>query len=166
MNADIERISKLEPYSREYIIEHEEEIRQDIVRIAKKYLGAKYHVNGMLPYKATDCHTLLILVFAEARLIKLFQPEFYRPDFSFHSCKETYLQGIQKFGTETRKKRPGDIILYRYAKLIDHAGIVIDEEGTMIDNCITRGCTLQDFNQAVNKDREVCTYSFWKEQEA
>ena len=87
MNADIERISKLEPYSREYIIEHEEEIRQDIVRIAKKYLGAKYHVNGMLPYKATDCHTLLILVFAEARLIKLFQPEFYRPDFSFHSCK-------------------------------------------------------------------------------
>lgn len=48
MNADIERISKLEPYSREYIIEHEEEIRQDIVRIAKKYLGAKYHVNGML----------------------------------------------------------------------------------------------------------------------
>ena len=75
------------------------------------------------------------------------------------------MQVIQKFGTKTIKKRPGDIILYRYAKLIDHAGIVIDEEGTMIDNCITRGCTLQDYNQAVNKDREVCTYSFWQEQE-
>ena len=54
MNPDIERISKLKPYSKRYIKQHEEEIRQDVVRIAKKYLGAKYHVNGMLPYRASD----------------------------------------------------------------------------------------------------------------
>ena len=160
-NEDLIRISKLEPYSKRYIRMHEDELRQKVVEIAKKYIGAKYHINGMLPYKATDCHTLLILVFAEARLIKLFSPEFYRPDFSFHSCKETYLEGMKKFASETKEKKPGDVILYRYAKLIDHAGIVIDTEGTMIDNCITRGCTYQDYNQEINKGREVCTYSFW-----
>lgn len=161
MNEELERISKLKPYSKKYIKEHEQEIRQDIVRITKKWLGARYHVNGMIPYKACDCHTILIMVAVEARLIKLFEPEFYRPDFSFHSCKETYLQGIQKFGKEVQEKKPGDIILYRYANLIDHAAIVIDENGTMIDSCITRGCTIQDYNQDVNKKREVCTYSFW-----
>lgn len=162
MNDDLIRISKLEPYSAEYIATHEQELRQKVVEIAKKYIGAKYHVNGMLPYKATDCHTILILVYAEARLIKLFKPEFYRPDFSFHSCKETYLEGMKKFAKETKEKKPGDVILYRYANLIDHAGIVIDTEGTMIDNCITRGCTYQNYNQDINKSREVCTFSFWR----
>ena len=150
MNTELERISKLKPFSKRYIKQHEEELRAEIVRIAKKWIGARYHVNGMLPYKACDCHTILIMTFAEARLIKLFLPEFYRPDFSFNTCKETYLQGIQKYGKEVQTKRPGDIILYRYAKLIDHAGIVIDEKGTMIDSCITRGVTFQDYNQEVN----------------
>ena len=161
MNQELERISKLKPYSKKYVKSHEKELRQEIVRVALKHLGARYHINGMLPYKASDCHTLLIMTFAEARLIKLFQPEFYRPDFSFHTFKETYLEGIQKFGTQTYTKKPGDIILYKYAKLIDHAAIVIDENGTMIDNCITRGCTLQDYNQEINKNREICTYTFW-----
>ena len=162
MNTELERISKLKPFSKRYIKQHEEELRAEIVRIAKKWIGARYHVNGMLPYKACDCHTILIMTFAEARLIKLFLPEFYRPDFSFNTCKETYLQGIQKYGKEVQTKRPGDIILYRYAKLIDHAGIVIVEKGTMIDSCITRGVTFQDYNQEVNKKREVATFSFWE----
>lgn len=161
MNKDLERISKLKPYSKKYIKEHEDELRQEIVRCAMKHLGGRYHVNGMIPYKACDCHTLLIMTYAEAQLIKLFQPEFYRPDFSFHTCKETYLQGVQKYGKETKQKKPGDIILYRYAKLIDHAAIVVDENGTMIDSCITRGVTLQDYNQEINKKREVAIYSLW-----
>lgn len=161
MNKDLERISKLKPYSKKYIKEHEDELRQEIVKCAMKHLGGRYHVNGMIPYKACDCHTLLIMTYAEARLIELFQPEFYRPDFSFHTCKETYLQGVQKYGKETKQKKPGDIILYRYAKLIDHAAIVVDENGTMIDSCITRGVTLQDYNQEINKKREVAIYSLW-----
>lgn len=162
MNTELERISKLKPFSKRYIKQHEEELRAEIVRIAKKWIGARYHINGMLPYKACDCHTILIMTFAEARLIKLFLPEFYRPDFSFNTCKETYLQGVQKYGNEVQTKRPGDIILYRYARLIDHAAIVIDEKGTMIDSCITRGVTYQDYNQEINKNREVATFSFWE----
>ena len=161
MNEILEKISKLKPYSRKYILKHEKELRNNVVNITKKWLGAKYHVNGMIPYKYCDCHTLLIMVFAEARLIKLFEPKFYRPDFSFHTLKETYLEGIQQYGVQTNTKKPGDIILFRYANLIDHAALVIDEKGTMIDSCITRGVTLQDYNQDVNKSREVCTYSFW-----
>lgn len=161
MNENLERISKLKPYSKKYILKHEEELRAEVVKNSKKWLGAGYHINGMIPYKYCDCHTLLIMVYAESRLIKLFSPTFYRPDFSFHTVKETYLEGIKQYGVETKKKKPGDIILYRYAKLIDHAAIVIDEQGTMIDSCITRGVTLQDYNQAINKNREVCTFSLW-----
>ena len=163
MNEILTQIQSLKPYSATYIKRNEKKLREEIVRIAKLWLGAKYHVNGTVPYKACDCHTLLIMVFAQARLIKYFSPEFYRPDFSFHTCKQTYLQGIQKYGEEVKDKKPGDIILYKYARLIDHAAIVIDEQGTMIDSCITRGVTLQDYNQDVNKEREVCTYSFWGE---
>ena len=162
MNEILQKISELKPYSKKHIYSHESELRQEIVRIAKKWLGAKYHINGMIPYKYCDCHTILIMTYAEARIIKLFQPEFYRPDFSFHTLKETYLEGMKKFAKETTKKKPGDVILYRYARLIDHAAIVVDEEGTMIDSCITRGVTLQDYNQEINKSREVCTFSFWE----
>lgn len=161
MNEVLERISNLKPFSKKYIKTHEDELRAEVVRIAKKWLGAKYHVNGMVPYKYCDCHTILIMTFAEAGIIPLFQPEFYRPDFSFHTCRETYLEGMKKFAKETKVKKPGDVILYRYAKLIDHAAIVIDEQGTMIDSCVTRGVTYQDYNQEINKNREVCTFSFW-----
>ena len=148
-------------FSQEYIKTHEQELRRAIVNEAYRFLGAKYHINGMLDYRYCDCHTLLIMVYSNAGLIERFEPEFYRPDFSFHSAEETYLKGIQKFGKEVNIKKPGDIILYRYANLIDHTGIVIDENGLMIDSCITRGVTLQDYNQQINKDREVATYSFW-----
>lgn len=162
MNEILQKISELKPYSKKYIFAHEEELRQEIVRIAEKWLGANYHINGMIPYKYCDCHTLLIMTYAEARIIKLFQPQFYRQDFSFHTLKETYLEGMKKFAKETTEKKPGDVILYRYARLIDHAAIVIDEAGTMIDSCITRGVTLQDYNQEINKSREVCSFSFWE----
>lgn len=162
MNEILQKISRIKPYTKKYIYTHENELRQKVVQIAKKWLGAKYHVNGMIPYKYCDCHTILIMTYAEAGIIKLFQPEFYRPDFSFHTLKETYLEGIQKYGNRTQTKKPGDVILYRFAKLIDHAAIVVDDKGTMIDSCITRGVTLQDYNQEVNKKREVCTYSFWQ----
>lgn len=144
MNETLKKISELKPRTKRYILAHEDELRAEVVRIAHKWLGAKYHINGMIPYKYCDCHTLLIMTFAEARVIKLFQPEFYRPDFSFHTCRETYLEGMKKFAKETKEKKPGDVILYRYAKLIDHAAIVVDKQGTMIDSCITRGVTLQD----------------------
>lgn len=147
--------------SKEYIQAHENELRQAVVNEAKKFLGAKYHINGMLDYQACDCHTILIMVYSNVGLINRFEPEFYRPDFSFNSTEQTYLKGIQKFGKETKDKNPGDVILYKYAKLIDHSAIVIDTSGTMIDACITRGVTLQDYNQKVNKNREQAVYSFW-----
>ena len=152
---DLKRIYELEPYSKEYIKEHEYELRQDIARIAKKWLGASYSVNGKIPYKQCDCHTILMLVYAEARIIKFINLNDYNPDFSFHSYKETYLEGVQKYGKQVIIKKVGDIILYRYARLVDHAAIVIDENGTMLDTCITRGVTLQEYNQPINKQREV-----------
>lgn len=151
----------MKKFSNKYIREHENELRQAIVEETKKFLGSRYHINGMVDYKACDCHTLLIMVYSNVGLIERFKPQFYRPDFSFHSYEETYLNGIKKFGKEVKIKKPGDIILYRYAKLIDHAAIVIDEQGTMIDSCVTRGCTIQDYHQEVNKNREQAIYSFW-----
>ena len=41
-NEDLIRISKLEPYSKRYIRRHEDELRQKVVEIAKKYIGAKF----------------------------------------------------------------------------------------------------------------------------
>ena len=128
MNEVLEKIGNKKPFSKKYILSHEDKLRAEIVRIAKKWLGAKYHINGMIPYKYCDCHTLLIMTYAEAGIIKLFPPDFYRPDFSFHTCKETYLEGMKKFAKETKEKKPGDVILYRYARLIDHAAIVVDEQ--------------------------------------
>ena len=150
-------------FTPEYIKTHEQELRQAIINETYKFLNAKYHINGMLDYRECDCHTLLIMVYSNVGLIKRFEPGFYRHDFSFHSTEETYLKGIQKFGKEVHQKKPGDIILFRYANLIDHTAIVIDEKGLMIDSCITRGVTLQDYNQPVNKEREMAVYSFWGE---
>lgn len=148
--------------SKKYIKENENELRQRLVNEALSCLGTPYRIRGQIKGVGLDCMTLLIQVYSAAGLIDWFPAPFYRPDFSFHSHIETYLEGVKKFGHEVKDKKPGDIILYRFAKLIDHAAIVIDEKGTMIDTCVTRGCTIQDYNQEINKKREVCTYSFWK----
>lgn len=149
-------------FSKEYILQHEDELRNELVGEAKKWLGAKYHVNAMLQYKACDCHTLLIMVYEACGLIqKNTKPIFYRPDFSFHSKEETYLKGLQKYGSATEEYKPGDIILYRYAKLIDHTAIIINSEGLMLDSCITRGVAYGDYNQDINKSREVAVYTIF-----
>lgn len=149
--------------SKKYIKKHELELRSAIVTEAYKWIGSRYHVNGMLEYKACDCHTLPMMIFRKLGLIEeKTMPKFYRPDFSFHTFKETYLEGILEIGgKEVSCKKAGDLILYRYARLIDHSAIVIDESGLMIDSAINRGVTLQDYNQEINKSREVAVYSFW-----
>jgi cell wall-associated NlpC family hydrolase len=161
MNEILKEISELEPYSKGFIKNNENKLRQSIINIAKKYLGARYHVLGMLPYSACDCMTLLIMTFAEARLIKLIDPPFYRPDFSFHTWKDSYLDGIQQYGHEVKEYKPGDIILYKFHRVVDHAAIVLDYP-TIIHALCSRGVILDDASQQIHKDRERAIFSFWE----
>ena len=148
-------------FTKEYIKENETELRQAIIEETKKFLGARYHINAMLDYQACDCHTLLIMVYSNVGLIERFKPSVYQSDFSFHTSEEIYLKGIQKYFKKTTTKKPGNIILYKFAKIIDHTAIIIDDNGLMIDSCFTRGVTFQDYNQEINKNREQAVYTLF-----
>ena len=124
---NIDELSKLEPYSKEYIINNENNLRQSIVNTALKYKGAKYHINGMIPYTHCDCHTLLILTYTEAKLIKLIQPKYYSPQFFMHRNDTTYFEGIKEYGYEVKEAKLGDIILYQLGKAIAHSSIIIND---------------------------------------
>jgi cell wall-associated NlpC family hydrolase len=159
---NIEELKTLEPYPSTYIKENEEELRQDIIKISEKWINSKYHIGSCIPYKFVDCMTLAAAIYTEARLIKFPEIKFYRPDFSCHSKEETYLNGIKQYGTETKEYKAGNLLIFKYIGLIDHVGIIIDsDKNLMIDTCISRGCTIQDYSQPMHLSRFMGIYSIF-----
>lgn len=148
--------------SKEYINTHEEELREKIAEIAKKWVGAKYHHLGMVQYKDADCMTLLLQVYEEAGLIEHREPDYYPPDFLFHRGSEEYLEGVSEYGYKSKLYKKGNILLYKFGRVISHSAIIIDYP-TIIHAVADNGIIFDNANQDYLKKAERFNFSLWKE---
>jgi len=141
--------------------------RARVVRIAKSYIGTKYHNHGMLKNAGVDCLTLLVLVYKEAGLISDIEIPYYSPDFMKHKSKELYLEGLLKYTHEVDKPLPGDIALWRFGRCFSHAAIVI-KWPFIIHAHINRSCMMENVENALwlkmagIQTRPVKYFSYWK----
>ena len=156
----IVKLKELENIKLEYINLNEEEIRQEISKECFKWLGAKYHVLGMIQYELADCYTLLLQVYIEVGLIEPQKPKFYTPQFLFHCKDENYLEGIKEYSYPTNEYKIGNVIMYKYHLVVSHAAIIVSETN-IIHEVASQGCVMDDFNQLMFKEREKAIYSFW-----
>jgi cell wall-associated NlpC family hydrolase len=108
-------------------IDVELEQRAKVEAIARSWIGTPYHSNARVKGAGIDCAHLLIAVYAEAGLIKDFDPGYYSPQFFLHSKEERFLSVVLTYAHEIEEAsaRPGDLVLYKFGLCYAHGGIIV-----------------------------------------
>lgn len=125
-------------------------------QMAKK---AKELANLKIPYKhrgktrrGCDCSGLLILIMNELGYLQNFKLPKYPIDWNLHSFayKHNYLtEYIAKYASQVEKddRQPGDVLLFKYAKVICHSGIFVGN-GLFVHSYILRPVSFATLNSS------------------
>ena len=104
------------------------EDRQRVLTEARSWLKTPYLTNSLIkgPRGGVDCAMLLVGVYRELGMIDpTFDPRPYPPEWHLHKSEEKYMNFVGQFGKEIfTDPKPGDIVLFKVARLYAHGGIV------------------------------------------
>lgn len=135
--------------------------RGRVVRIAREWVNTPYHTEARLKHIGCDCATLLVEVYAEAKVVPRFDIEHYPPDWHLHKSEELYLNQVLKYAREIYEPKPGDICLWQMGRTFSHGAIII-EWPTIIHSVMGRGVLYGDAsNDADLIDRKRRFFSPW-----
>lgn len=108
----------------------EDELRSEVVREAKEWIGTPYISNGLIKGAGTDCAMLLIGVYRNTGYLPVdFDPRPYPAQWHVHQGEERYMNYVHKFadtvpGPPERLPKPGDIVMFKIGRVFAHAGII------------------------------------------
>lgn len=137
--------------------EHEQ--RAAVVREAKTWLGTPYHLNAKIKGAGVDCGTFLISSFHGAGLIPDVDLGTFFSDFHLHKTDEVYLRWILEFCRPVEIAQPGDIILYRYGRILSHGALVVDFP--RIIHAPREGVVFGEATDEPLAKRQAGIFSFW-----
>lgn len=100
-------------------------MRARVIAEAERWLGTPYHSGARVCGAGVDCAQLLIAVFHAAGVVPDLRPASYPPDWYLHRDVERLLVQLAPYATLTRDPQPGDIVTYRFARAVAHAGILV-----------------------------------------
>lgn len=109
-------------------------IQKQIAEKAREWADEKVkYCHRGLTRRGCDCSGLLIGIMRELGYFKKFVYPLYPLDWNLHGFarKHNYItQYIQKYAHRVDKgnKEPGDILLFKFAKIICHTGIYIEND--------------------------------------
>jgi len=139
--------------------------RKKVVAEALTWLKTPYHLNARIKGVGVDCGTFLIACFAGAGLIDDVDLGTFKPDFHLHRSDEVYVTWIKRYCREvTRKPLPGDIVLYRFGRILSHGALVV-EWPQIIHATVGVGCVLADAATDAIAPRQAGVFSFWRDDE-
>lgn len=104
--------------------------RENVVRIARSWIGTPYLSNAMVRGGGVDCAMILVAVYREAELIPAaFDPRPYPAQWHLHRGEEQYRNLVEMFAQEVvappeRTPQPGDVVLFKIGRLFAHGGII------------------------------------------
>lgn len=121
--------------------------RAEVVRIARTYLGTRYHNNAAVRGHGVDCATLLELSFTEAKVVPPFQIGNYSSQFHLHSDEPLYENSVKEQGGREipDPSGVGDIVVYFQGKQFAHGAIITELEPLRIihayapSRCVVEG---------------------------
>ena len=135
-------------------------VRTDEERAAVSWLGTPYQLNAKVKGAGVDCGTLLIAAFHEAGLIPDVDAGTYKEGFNLHRGEEVYIGWMRKFCAPVEEVRGGDIILYKFGRIVSHGSIVV--EGSRVIHAIQgAGVVYADLATDSLRDRIAARFSFW-----
>lgn len=99
--------------------------RSEIVRVARSYLGTKFHHRGRLPGVGLDCAGVLICTSRELHLVA---PEFDLPAYTSSPDGHSMLEWCDQYMTRISQAvmQPGDAIVLITDVYPQHLGIIGD----------------------------------------
>ena len=105
----------------------DEEARSNVIRVARTFIGTKYHHHGMVKGVGVDCATFLLLTFKEAVAIPATtEVGKYSNQWHLHNIDPLYEKALMAVGGKPLDEASGiaDIILYFQGKQFAHGAII------------------------------------------
>lgn len=135
------------------------EQRAAVVAEARTWLGTPYHLNAKIKGVGVDCGTFLISAFSGVGLIPEVDLGLMMADFHLHRGDEIYLKWIMKWCKPVTVAQPGDIILYKFGRIVSHGALVVDSP--RIIHAPPEGVVYADATDAPLLRRQAGIFSFW-----
>ena len=104
----------------------EDRERLKVVMEALSWVGTPWHHQARVKGAGVDCGQILAAVFEEAGILPHVEPGAYPNDFMLHRDEERFMGLVETYAHKLEGlPLPGDIVLYRYGRVVSHAGIVV-----------------------------------------
>lgn len=92
---------------------------------AISWLGTPYHHAGAIKKVGVDCARLVIEIFANAGVLKRFEPDAYPPDWHLHRSEEKYLLHVEQRAEEVLELDVGDLVVMKFGRTFSHGAVYI-----------------------------------------
>lgn len=140
--------------------EREAGLREAVITEALSWVDTPYRDQGHVKGGAIDCAMLLVAAWVNPGVVMPFDPRPYPPQWHLHHKRERYLEWMEECAKEVTVWRPGDIVLWQFARCFSHAGIIVNEAGHVVHALKEFGkCTLTDMDESflcwIGKGRKV-----------
>ncbi|HKW75223.1 MAG TPA: hypothetical protein VJN64_06830, partial [Terriglobales bacterium] len=121
------------------------EVRLQIVRTAREWLGTPYHHRAAVKGAGADCAMFPLAVYKECGLIPAgYEPPEYAMQWHLHRSEELYIKELEKFCRPALgPPRPGDFVVFRFGRTFSHGAIVLAWP-LVIHSAIPHGVLLAD----------------------
>lgn len=100
----------------------------EVVSVAKSWLGTPYHPGARVKGYGVDCAMLLAEVYQEAGLLDRVEPGFYPRDFGLHRDEERFLHWVLKYAEEVEHPQAGDAAVFKFGRCFSHGAIMVDDK--------------------------------------
>lgn len=126
--------------------------RQQVVEIAKTWLGTPYHHEAGVKGAGADCAIFPINVAQEAGMMpKGIKIPHYPADWHMHQDEERYLETVLTYCAERPADyvpQPADFLLWKFGKCFSHGAVVVDWP-VIIHAVINRRVQIDNVTEAV-----------------
>jgi len=103
-----------------------EEWRELVISEAQSWLGTPWHHEGRIKGKGVDCAMFVYEVFIKCNLIPRFELFEYSEQWALHRSEEKFLKVLERYGRQTNKSLPGNVIIFKYGRCFSHGGIIVN----------------------------------------
>lgn len=128
--------------------------RNRVLKIARSWMGTKWHHQARVKGVGVDCAQLLCDVFHEAGLIPYIDPRPYPRDWHFHRGDEKFIRWLRQHADEVDKPVRGDVAVFKFGRCFSH-GSIVDKWPLVIHAYVDDMVREQDANQGHLAGREV-----------
>jgi cell wall-associated NlpC family hydrolase len=126
--------------------------REQIVSVAKKWVGTPFHHRARILQNGVDCANYLVAVYHEVGLVEDLDLGLYPHDWHLHRDEERFVEWLDKYADTVPFPRLGDVILMQFGRTYSHGAIYIDNN-QIIHSYVGHGVSVGDLSDFFDRKK-------------